>query len=198
MNVKPVSMLKYLNVTEVNRESAQEAFDQNMTVLIQVGDSLLESSVLDDMTLPVIADAKYYALKPYDDEKVIVTRHPGIAQWFRKYKGINAPVIATARPRDVKGKIIYTSGINLGLLNYAIGAYVVKVPRQSDVNFDMLTADQLNELSPKLTWAVSTELLMEDDADITKPIPVYLTTRETVKEGDQSKTVYERDKVSHL
>lgn len=75
---------------------------------------------------------------------------PELWNGFDKYKGIvDAPIVATARPKDVKGKIVYTSGINVGLLKYAQGAYIVRIHRMADIDFDTITAEEIEELGPQ-------------------------------------------------
>ena len=55
----------------------------------------------------------------FDDDKVIVTRHKNIAEYFRKVKGINARCIEYARPEDVHGKIVYGGTIAPHLMSFA-------------------------------------------------------------------------------
>lgn len=184
MDVRTKETLKHMNTTKVSFKEAIEKFNDNYTIMIEFEGQVFETNKKADVKLANFPNGKYYVVKPYDTDKVIVTRHLGVAEWFRKYKGINAPVVAAARPRDVKGKIIYTSGINLGILNYAKGAYVVKVNRLEDVDFDYLSADELNNHDPRLTWVSSTEVNIDLNSDIKKATPVYLTTNETYKIGD--------------
>lgn len=79
---------------------------------------------------------------------------------------MDAPIVATARPKDVKGKIVYTSGINVGLLKYAQGAYIVRIHRMADIDFDTITAEEIEELGPQLVFVRAAETEISIDADI--------------------------------
>lgn len=123
MKTIPKSALRFMRLQQVGYEHAQAAFEEDFEIEVLTGRIACQYKKPYDSGLPSDERAIYYIRLPFDSSKVIVSRHPGIVEWFRKYKGIvDAPIVATARPKDVKGKIVYTSGINVGLLKYAQGA----------------------------------------------------------------------------
>lgn len=158
------------DLIEETYNKAFKNFQAGESVFIKISQTCwMESNVNQDTLLPKIPNAKYFLGFHQDPQKVIVTRHPGVAEWFKKYKGIEAPVLPTARPSDVLGKVVYTSGINIGLLGRSKGAYVLRIPPQIDCQIDTLTADQINEMRPTLSFTVGEIVPIPLDEDIKNP-----------------------------
>ena len=167
MKTIPKSALRFMRLQQVGYEHAQAAFEEDFEIGVLTGRIACQYKKPYDSGLPSDERAIYYIRLPFDSSKVIVSRHPGIVEWFRKYKGIvDAPIVATARPKDVKGKIVYTSGINVGLLKYAQGAYIVRIHRMADIDFDTITAEEIEELGPQLVFVRAAETEISIDADI--------------------------------
>lgn len=106
MKTIPKSALRFMRLQQVGYEHAQAAFEEDFEIEVLTGRIACQYKKPYDSDLPSDERAIYYIRLPFDSSKVIVSRHPGIVEWFRKYKGIvDAPIVATARPKDVKEKL---------------------------------------------------------------------------------------------
>lgn len=76
------------------------------------------------------------------------------------------PDCSHSKTKRCKRKIVYTSGINVGLLKYAQGAYIVRIHRMADIDFDTITAEEIEELGPQLVFVRAAETEISIDADI--------------------------------
>lgn len=105
----------------------------------------------------------------YDEDKIIVSRHPGIVRWFREIKGVNARAVANIRSREIEGKTVYTSGLSLSFVAKANGVFLCRIPAVFDTDFDYLTAQEIDAMNPTLTYLPPCVDYVDDDEDISAP-----------------------------
>ena len=107
MKTYNISLEESMNLEELDRERALKEFAKGSDVYAKLAKNIwLKFDNVNDTHLPKLEDCiKYYISIKFDDDKLIVTRHKNIAQWFRN-KGGNAKVVEFARPADVFAKTL--------------------------------------------------------------------------------------------
>ena len=136
---------KSINLVEIDKSKAYEEFDNGQNIYIKLSKNMwLMYNNEEDSVLTNFEDGiKHYISKEYDDDKLIITRHRNIAEYFRS-KGINAKCVEYARPDDVYGKILYGSTIPLHLMSFAKECYILRTEPIYNADFDTIPADQLD------------------------------------------------------
>lgn len=159
MKTYSISLEESMNLIELDRQKALEEFSKGNDVYVKLSKAIwlmFSSSV--DTHLPEMEDGiKYFMSVSYDDDKLIVTRHKNIAQWYRS-KGINAKVVEFARPADVKGKTLYGGTIPVHLMAMAKECYIMRIDGIVNADFDSIPYDQFDNFNVELKrYEVSAE-----------------------------------------
>lgn len=151
-----------MNLVEVDKSKAYQEFDNGKNVYIKLSKCMwLMFNNEFDPTLTNFEDGiKHYISQEYDEDKLIITRHKNIAQYFRS-KGINARCVEYARPDDVHGKILYGGTLPLHLMSFAKESYILRTEPIYNVDFDNIPFDQLENFGVEIKKYVVTSQRVE-------------------------------------
>lgn len=130
---------------EITKDAAKHKYMNGFTIFLEVHKNDWRSvQIGKDGLFPNFSCAKYYLMHEYDDDKLIVTNHPSIANFWRS-RGINAKVVEYTRPNQVQGKTLYGCSIPMHIIERSNGAYLINV-NSTSLNFDTLTVDQIEKI----------------------------------------------------
>lgn len=151
MKTYNISLEESMNLEELDRERALKEFSKGSDVYAKLAKNIwLKFDNENDTHLPKLEDGiKYYISIKFDDDKLIVTRHKNIAQWFRN-KGINAKVVEFARPADVFGKTLYGGTIPVHLMSFAKECYILRIDGIENTDFESIPYDQFESFNLEL------------------------------------------------
>lgn len=151
-----------MNLTEVDKSKAYQEFDNGKNVYIKLSKNMwfMFNNEFDSVLTNFEDGIKHYISQEYDDDKLIITRHKNIAQYFRS-KGINAKCVEYARPDDVYGKILYGGTIPLHLMSFAKECYILRTEPIYNADFDNIPADQLENFGLEIKKYVVTSEKVE-------------------------------------
>lgn len=148
-----------MNLKEVEKSEAFEEFKTGNNVYVKLSSTMwLMFNNEYDLSLTNFEEGiKHYVSKEYDDDKLIITRHRNIAEYFRN-KGINARCVEYARPDDVHGKILYGGTIPLHLMSFAKECYILRTEPIYNTDFDSIPAEELENFGLEIKrYVVSAE-----------------------------------------
>lgn len=133
-----------MNLVEIDKTRACQEFENGQNIYIKLSKNMwmMFNSEFDSSLTNFEDGIKHYISQEYDEDKLIITRHKNIAQYFRS-KGINARCVEYARPDDVYGKILYGGTIPLHLMSFAKESYILRTEPICNADFDSIPADQL-------------------------------------------------------
>lgn len=132
------------SLSQISKVKAKFYYAHNKTIYVQVLNTWLELNRKEDGDQIFEGGLKYFIKNEYDDDKIIVSRHQCVIDFF-KSRGINAKVIPCARTVDVMNKTVYTTSCPLHLLSFAKDAYILNVQNVGALEFDDLTLEDLEK-----------------------------------------------------
>lgn len=148
-----------MNLKEIEKSTAHNQFEDGQNIYVKLSSNmwLMFNNEYDAYLTNFEDGIKHYVLQAYDDDKLIITRHKNIAEYYRM-KGINARCVEYARPDDVHGKILYGGTIPPHLMAFAKESYVLRTEPIYNVDFDSIPADQLDNFGVEIKrYIVSAE-----------------------------------------
>ena len=151
MKTYQMSLEESMNLIEVDRKTAEAEFIKGSNIYIKLSRNIwmMFSNSVDSCLEKFESGIKYFITKEYDEDKLIVTRHKNIAQYFRS-KGINAKVIEYARPADVMNKTLYGGNIPAHLMSFAKECYIMRVDGVMNTDFDEIPYDQFKNFNMEI------------------------------------------------
>lgn len=147
MRTYGVNLLENQCMNQVTRPQAKKLFDEGKTIYAKITPTMwVGTSIKDDEELPEFEyGIKFYVLQEFDDDKLIVTRHPNIAEYYRS-KGINARVVQVTRPSEASGKTLYGGNIPAHIMACAKETYILSINNTSDLEFDAIPSTEFDNL----------------------------------------------------
>lgn len=151
-----------MNLVEVDKSKAYSDFDSGKNVYIKLSKNmwLMFNNEFDTVLTDFEDGIKHYISQEYEEDKLIITRHKNVAQYYRS-KGINARCVEYARPDDVYGKILYGCNIPLHLMSFAKECYVLRTEPIYNADFDNIPYDQLENFGIEIKKYVVTSQKVE-------------------------------------
>lgn len=151
MRTYGTNLLDTQEMDQVKKPQAKKAFDDGKNVYVKLAPTmwLMLNNREDDEIPEFEYGIKFYTMQEYDDDKLIVTRHPNIAEYY-KSKGINARVVQAARVGDVIGKTLYGGTIPPHIMAYAKESYILTVNNTSDMEFDKIPHTEFDNMGVKI------------------------------------------------
>lgn len=151
MRTYGVNLLETQVMDQVMKPQAKKAFNEGKNVYVKLAPTMwfMLNNREDDEMPEFEYGIKFYTMQEYDDDKLIVTRHPNIAEYF-KSKGINARVVQAARVNDVIGKTLYGGTIPPHIMSYANESYILTVNNTSDLEFDKIPHTEFESMGVKV------------------------------------------------
>lgn len=148
MKTYNMTLEESMNLLEVDREKALVEFAKGTNIYVKLSRQLwmMFCDTLDDHLEKFESGIKYFITQEFDEDKLIVTRHKNIAQFY-KSKGINARVIEYARPADVYNKTLYGGNIPIHLMSFAKESYIMRVDGIMNADFDTIPYDQFERFN---------------------------------------------------
>lgn len=158
-----------MNLKEIEKSVAIKEFKNGADIYVKLSTNmwLMFNNKYDTYLTNFDEGIKCFVTQEFDDDKVIVTRHKNIAEYFRKVKGINARCIEYARPEDVHGKIVYGGTIAPHLMSFAEKTYVLRTQPINNVDFDSIPYDQLDKFGLEIKkYVVTAEKIDLQDKEL--------------------------------
>ncbi len=133
METLNLNLLETMNLKPVCYTTALQQFYCGKEVYAKITDTLwIQTHNETDVSFELNKNLEFYVQNGYDEDKLIVTRHDVIEDFFRKEMGINARRVLHARPYELKGKHVYGM-IPLSLMPYAETVTVVHSRLRNDL-----------------------------------------------------------------
>lgn len=148
MKTYNMTLEESMNLIEIDREKALSEFAKGTNIYVKLSKQLwmMFCDTLDDHLEKFEEGIKYFITQEFDEDKLIVTRHKNIAQFY-KSKGINARVVEYARPTDVYNKTLYGGNIPIHLMSFAKECYILRVDGIINADFDTIPYDQFEKFN---------------------------------------------------
>ena len=147
MRTYGTNLLDTQEMDQLSRPQAKKVFDDGKNIYVKVATTMwLMCNKDEDGELPEFEyGIKFYAMQEFDEDKLIVSRHPNIAEYY-KSKGINAKVVQVARVNDVIGKTLYGGTIPPHIMSYAKESYILTVNNTTDMEFDKIPHTEFDSM----------------------------------------------------
>ena len=161
MRTYGTNILESQEMDQVSRTQAKKSFEEGKNVYVKLAPTmwLMLNNHEDDEIPEFEYGIKFYIMQEYDDTKLIVSRHPNIAEYY-KSKGINARVVQVARVNDVIGKSLYGGTIPPHIMAYAKESFILTVNNTSDMEFDNIPYTEFDTMGVKIKrYVVNTEVV---------------------------------------
>lgn len=161
MRTYGVNLEKTQNMIQITRVQAKKMFANGDNIYVRITPKMwIMTNIKEDGELQDFEyGIKFYVTQEYDDDKLIVTRHPNIAEYY-KSKGVNARVVQVARVNDVIGKTLYGGTIPPHIMSYAKESYILTVSNTSNMEFDKILYTEFDNLGCQVKkYVVNAEIV---------------------------------------
>lgn len=151
MRTYGTNLLDTQEMTQITRPQAKKNFDDGKNVYVKIASAMwMMLNKNEDLELPEFEyGIKFYTMQEFDDDKLIVSRHPNIVEYYRS-KGINARAVQVARVNDVIGKTLYGGTIPPHIMSYAKESYILTVTNTSDMEFDKIPYTEFDAMGVRV------------------------------------------------
>ena len=151
MRTYTTNLLETQEMAQITRPQAKKNFDDGKNIYVKITPTMwFMINKNEDVEIPDFEyGIKFYSMQEFDDDKLIITRHPNIAEYY-KSKGINARVVQAARVNEVIGKTLYGGTIPPHIMSYAKESYILTVSNTTDMEFDKIPHTEFDALGVKI------------------------------------------------
>lgn len=159
MRTYGVNLLENQMMSQITRPQAKKLFDEGKMIYAKITPTMWISTCIkdDDVLQDFEYGIKFYVMQEYDEDKLIVTRHPNVAEYYRS-KGINARVVQVTRPSEASGKILYGCNIPAHIMACAKETYILSISNTSGLEFDKVPHTEFETMGCQVRkYVVDTE-----------------------------------------
>lgn len=134
------------HLQRVSNAQAKYQYQKGDVIYVKVSSNMwLSVNIKDDGEFEDFsAGTQFFIDTGYDEDKVIVSRHQCVIDFF-KSRGVNARVVPVARLNDVIDKTVYTTSCPLHLISFAKDAFILNVKDVGELEFDDLTLEDIEK-----------------------------------------------------
>lgn len=160
-----LNVLETMNLKSVSYNTALQQFYCGKDVYAKITDTLwIQTHNKLDESFELNKNLEFYVQNGYDEDKLIVTRHDVIEEFFRKEMGINARRVLHARPYELQGKHVYGM-IPLSLMPLAESVTVAHSRLRNDLvdSPDMTLEEFIEGIITVKRYKVYSEIVWGDE-----------------------------------